>query len=100
MREEYTEYNGRRSHKHNTHKKNTGYLKKLLRQTLFSIIILSVVISPELLGLEIGKNIKDITKSALLYTIDTEFITEAFKNIYPYKGEIKNAEEPTPKQDI
>ena len=100
MREEYSEYKGRQNRRHKKSAKSTGYLKKLLRQTIFSVIIFSVVISPEILGLSFGKNIKEITKSALLYTIDAEIVSQAFKNIYPHKGEEDNAKETTSAKDI
>ncbi len=100
MREEYSEYKGRRNRKPNTEKKNTTYLKKLLRQTVFSVIIFSVIISPELLGFDFGKNIKSVTKSALFYTINTTVITEAFKNIYPHKGEQNDAKKTNSAKNI
>ena len=100
MREEYTEYKGRRDHRTRNTKKNTGYLKKLLRQTVFSSIIFTIVISPELLGVSFGKNIRAITKSALFYTIDTQFVTDVFKNFQPHKGEQNNAKETTARKDI
>ena len=100
MREEYSEYKGRQNRKPKKSAKITEYLKKLLKQTIFSLIIFSAVISPEHLGLSIGKNIKEITKSALFYTVDTEIVSQAFKNIYPHKGEENNAKETTFSKDI
>ncbi len=100
MREEYTEYKGRRGRKTGNLIKKTGYLKKLLYQTFISVIIFSTVIFPEALGLEFGKNIKEITKSALFYTIDTSKVTQVFKNIYTAKGESSNAEKDTTAKDI
>ncbi len=100
MREEYSEYKGRQKRKPPKAKKNAGYLKKLLRQTVFSVIIFSVVISPELMGFNFGKNIKEIAKSALFYTIDTDIVTEVFKNIYPRKGDSSNDKETEVAKDI
>ncbi len=100
MRGEYSEYKGRQNRNPKKIHKNTGYLKKLFRQTIISIIIFSAVISPELLGLELGKNIKSLTKSALFYTIDTSIVSQVFKNIYPYKGETNNAKETKSAKDI
>ncbi len=97
MREEYTEYKGRKNH---NNKKNTSYIKKLIRQTIFSIVIFTMVISPEILGMEFGNKIKSVAKSALFYTIDTKIVTEAFKNIYPRKGEHKNDKENTSAKNI
>ncbi|MBR5155017.1 MAG: hypothetical protein IKW62_00855 [Clostridia bacterium] len=103
MSEEYREYKSRRTTRKNTKKRGLGYSKKLFKQTVFSIIIFTTVISPELLGIDSGKYIKDITKAALLYTIDTSSISKIFKDIYSnsiYKGEEKNENTQTTSKNL
>ncbi len=95
MREEYREYKTGRAVRKNANKKSFGYLKKLFRQTVFSIIIFSVIVSPEFFGISSGKYIKSIAKEALLYTIDTSGISKLFKDFYSnsiHKGEKTNEE--------
>ncbi len=95
MSEEYREYRSRRTPRKSPAKKSFSYLKKLLRQTIFSVIIFSVVISPELLGINSGRHIKAFTKSALLYTVDISNVSNFFKDIYrnsTHKGEEINEE--------
>ena len=99
MREEYTEYKGRRNRKSSKIQKQSGYFKKLLKQTIVSILIFSAVVSPEFLGLDFGQAIRAIAKSALLYTIDTSAMTDVFKNIYQSKGET-NEKEASTKRNI
>ncbi len=100
MHDEYSQYQGRRSRRSDNSKKNPHFPKKLLKQTLFSILIFSAIISPELLGMKFGKKVKTITKSALFYTIDTEIITNTFKSIYPSKGEDTDGTKDTVSKDI
>ncbi len=100
MREKYSEYRGRQNRRPQKAPKNKGYLRKFLRQTVFSVIIFSAVISPESMGLNFGKDIKSITKSALFYTINTDALTEVFKNLQPRKGESTNDKETETAKDI
>ncbi len=103
MSKEYREYTSRRATHKSTNKKGFGYFKKLIRQAIVSAIIFSVVITPELMGIEMGKYIKNLTKSALLYTVDTNGINKFFKDIYLdsiHKGDEKNEKTETTSKNI
>lgn len=81
MPEEYREYRTRRRPNQKSHSKpsKTGYMKKLLKQALLSLLILGTVLAPNLLGSGVSAKAKAIAKSALSYTVDTSKIAKALE---------------------
>lgn len=77
----------------NKPKKKNHFLKKLLRQFLVSLLILSVVFVPKILGLGFSSSIQEKVKSAITYKVETSNISNFLKDLFESiktKGETKN----------
>ena len=76
MQNERQQYSGRRQiHRHKSAKKNT-YLKKFIKQSIISVLILGIFIVSGKSDSTIPVQIQKITKSAITYQIDFKQITK------------------------
>jgi hypothetical protein len=108
MPEEYREYRNRRRPNQKSHSKppKHGYIKKLLKQALLSLLILGTILAPNLLGPGVSAKVKSIAKSALSYTVDTSKITKALESLlkipanHTDQGEPQNDETKNPEKNI
>lgn len=79
--ENYREYRGRNQRKIPPKKPEFRYPKKLIRQTVISLLILAVIFSPMEKNGTYKSKIKDWVSFALSYQIDIEKISDAISNI-------------------
>lgn len=88
MAREYREYRSSRSQAPKENKRKHRFLKKILRQLIFALIIFSAVY---LLKFSVSDELNGYIKNAFLYKPDTTFITDTVKKAL--KINEKNTEE-------
>ena len=96
--ENYHEYRGRSQKRPVLKAKKSGYLKKFLRQSIVSLLILGIIFSPNILGSDNSSKIRDIIKCALKYQIDFNQLSDIFgtaleKAIPSYNQGVLNEEQ-------
>jgi hypothetical protein len=92
MAEKFQEYHGR-SHKKIHHKKGKNpYIKKLLLQSVFSLLILSLIASLKYFNSDFSTKAKAITKSAFSYDLNKTDLSRLIEKYFSIKGELTNEE--------